>query len=305
MNRKTRILGAIGSAILIIVLALPSHAATIHVPGQQPTIQAGIEAASEGDTVVVASGTYYEHDIVLKSGVRLRSETGEADCVTIDAQGRYMACIIQCVGVDASTSITGFTITGAWHANGGGMKCLRGASPTLTNIVFAQNISDYGGALYCSNASPVLRNVTFRGNWAYLAGGGMYCESSSPALADCTFTNNTADVDGGGLCARVGSLPALSGCTFTGNTAGNSGGGMCCHDNSCPTVIDCTFSGNSAETGSAMCCADDSSPTVVGCTFSGNVEASVVPASGSERLPVAGSGVESGPASAGESHTNS
>ncbi|MCW0300343.1 hypothetical protein, partial [Klebsiella pneumoniae] len=33
----------------------------IHVPADQPTIQAGIMAAVNGDVVVVAEGTYYEN----------------------------------------------------------------------------------------------------------------------------------------------------------------------------------------------------------------------------------------------------
>jgi len=38
-----------------------SQAAIIHVPGDQPTIQAGITVAVTGDTVVVDPGTYFEN----------------------------------------------------------------------------------------------------------------------------------------------------------------------------------------------------------------------------------------------------
>ena len=36
----------------------PATATIIHVPSEQPTIQAAIDAASAGDTVLVAPGTY-------------------------------------------------------------------------------------------------------------------------------------------------------------------------------------------------------------------------------------------------------
>ena len=63
-----------------------SSATTIRVPHDQPTIQIGIHAASPGDTVLVACGTYFEHEIRMKELITLRSETGRPECVTIDAE---------------------------------------------------------------------------------------------------------------------------------------------------------------------------------------------------------------------------
>jgi len=62
-----------------------SLADTIHVPGDQPTIQAGLNAANPGDVVLVAPGTYLEHDIQLAPGVTLQGESG-ASATVIDAE---------------------------------------------------------------------------------------------------------------------------------------------------------------------------------------------------------------------------
>ena len=61
---------------IILTLALPAHSATIHVPGDQPTIQAGIDAAAAGDTVVLACGVYLESGIQLRGGVTVASRWG-------------------------------------------------------------------------------------------------------------------------------------------------------------------------------------------------------------------------------------
>jgi hypothetical protein len=121
--------------LLLIVLtmvcsALTAPCAVIRVPDDEPTISAGVAAASAGDTVLVASGTYHESSIWMKDGVCLTSETGQADCVTIDAQ--FQGKVFYCQTIGSESSIVGFTMTVA-H---GAILCRDGASPTIRNCVF-------------------------------------------------------------------------------------------------------------------------------------------------------------------------
>jgi hypothetical protein len=125
---------------LIILLSIVTAvnfavAAVIHVPGDQPTIQAGLDAAAPGDEVVVACGTYYERDILLSSGVILRSETGEPGCVTVDAKnlGRGFSAI----SLAETATVEGLTVTGGRitdNSEGGG-GCT--ASPAISRSATA------------------------------------------------------------------------------------------------------------------------------------------------------------------------
>lgn len=148
--------------------AVPALATTYHVPDQYPTIQSGIDAASAGDTVLVDCGTYYEHDIVMKSGISLLSETEEAVCATIDA--RAEGRVLYCENVNESSLIKGFTLTGGYledGGSGGGLHCRGYSSPTIASCAVSGN------------------NVTGA------SGGGVYCgEHSSPTIESCTIVDN-------------------------------------------------------------------------------------------------------------------
>ena len=77
------------SAVLLLLLPLPLLAATIYVPSQEPTIQAGIDAASAGDTVLVSCGTYNEHSVTMTSGVAPLGRIRGSSRVIIDTE--YLA----------------------------------------------------------------------------------------------------------------------------------------------------------------------------------------------------------------------
>ena len=64
------------SVALVVLAAIPAGARTWHVPDDAPTIQAGIDSAGVGNNVLVAPGTYFEHDIAMKSGIWVYSEQG-------------------------------------------------------------------------------------------------------------------------------------------------------------------------------------------------------------------------------------
>jgi hypothetical protein len=97
--------GIIVCAAVTLVAAV-SFGATIHVPSQQPTIQAGINAASNGDTVLVAPGTYTERLVVDGKSVAIKSSGGYG--VTFfqwNAVSPYAILITN----SATTSFDGFT----------------------------------------------------------------------------------------------------------------------------------------------------------------------------------------------------
>ena len=107
--------------LLLIALVGCVYGTIINVPEDYNTIQEGINAAVEGDTVLVAQGVYYEN-IVWAATNRIKLiGSGEDDCF-ID--GNQQASVIRfedALGgiIDTNTLITGFTIQDGSAGQGG------------------------------------------------------------------------------------------------------------------------------------------------------------------------------------------
>ncbi|MCK4510099.1 right-handed parallel beta-helix repeat-containing protein [bacterium] len=245
-------------SVALLVAFSCGHASTVHVPLDEPTIQAGIDAASPGDTVEVSCGTYYEHDIVMKSGVRLTSETGDPGCVTIDA-GQLGRCLLFEDAGD-STHVRGFTMTagdapyGPHPWGGGGGICMLDSSPHIEDCIIAGNTSnDIGGGVSCLHSAPRFSDCVIEGNTSEGAGGGFRVEEGSLFLSRCDVTANaTSDYqNGGGVHIDDESVLYASGCTFSENEAGWHGGALYVRMTS--AVFDsCSFVGNTAKDGAAV-----------------------------------------------------
>ena len=268
-----------GSILLSLAFPIPAQirAATIDVPADQPTIQAGVDAASPGDTVQVSSGFYYEHDIVIDSDIVLMSEPGPPGSVNIDAQGLGRG--IRCTSVGPNGVIIGFTVRnavshGAWPAGNGAGLYLDSSSPAIRGCIFRDNVADDfglgGGALAINGSSPTFEDCQFISNHAEEDGGGFVASlSSSAVFLRCEFRGNTAG-DVGALKSEVHSTVELRECRFIENEATQSVAGVRCGGGTSMTIVDCVFAGNDGENVGALGIDADTDVTVENCLFVDN-----------------------------------
>ncbi|MCK4660599.1 MAG: S8 family serine peptidase, partial [Phycisphaerae bacterium] len=225
---------------------------TLHVPGAQyPTIQSAIDAADDGDTVLVANGTYREAgNKDLDFGGRL---------ITLRSAGGAANCIIDCGG-----SGRGF------HFHNGETLLAQVDGFTIVN-----GSDDWGGGVFCEFSSPTITNCVISGNTAnfsfgFYSGGGVFAMGTSLVITNCTVSDNTAWGSGGGICLVGGIGPRVVDCTVTGNTSMFVGGGVVCHCEGNAVISGCTVTNNQAWRTGGVDCAAVNLISVSHCTISGN-----------------------------------
>lgn len=210
-------------------------AAVIHVPADQPTIQAAINVASSGDEIVVSPGTYSEMLNTLGKAIYLHSQAGAATTV-LNGNGQLGPLVTIATGEGSGTILEGFTCTGGAVYNsidgrspvlGGAMRIL-GASPTIRRCLFVRNTAlgqrpAEGGAVYSSSGNPAYYACVFAGNHSSQYGGALAFYGGSVAVYDCSFIGNLSSY-GGAIAQLSTSSLTITNCTFTGNVATYGGG---------------------------------------------------------------------------------
>ena len=260
-----------------IFMASTPWANTIRVPADQNTIQDGVDTAVDGDTVLIANGTYKgignrEIDLGGKSIV-VRSENGPKSTIIDGEQDGRIFDIVS--GEGPGTLIENLTISNgyAYRSDGGGIRC-QDSSPTVVNCIIRDNVAWYsGGGIYCDNCSLTVSDCLILDN----SGSGIACSRSSVDLHDCVVKDNSAGWGGG--ISSYGSRLKLTSCVVSSNSAGYAvehaeafGGGIDCDSVS---LANCIIADNYVKAGiwygfafgGGISC---HSANITNCTFFGN-----------------------------------
>jgi len=265
-------------------------ARTILVPAEYPDIQAAINDANDGDTIIVGPGIYFENINFLGKSITLRSTHPDDPNVVantvIDGSNSTDPNIGSVVtfanGEVAGSVLDGFTITGGtgswlaiswefkglrWNRCGGGVVCYNMSAPTVTNNVFLNNTAGQGGGYYIYGdpvdpddpsypdirLSPIIANNRFVNNSAVVDHG------FAPPNDD--YPNNDHG-DGGAIVAFQGCDAVITGNSMLNNHADMYGGAIHERQWSNGLIEDNRIEGNDSALGAGIHITYISSPTI-------------------------------------------
>lgn len=286
-------------SIIIVCFSLFSpltFAATINVPADQPTIQAGIDTAQNGDTVLVDDGIYKGEGNVnidfLGKSITVKSRNGaEATLIDCEEKLETRGFTFQNSETDASV-LDGFTIKNGMYQKGSAIY-LNAASPTIMNCVIDGNGGNWGAGITCFKSDPIITDCTIMRNNLGISVRGDTVKfgfsyigiPSKPTINNCIITENT----GVGIGCVLDAYAIIKNCTISQNGARgvecnsfsgadittshiteNSGGGLKCVDYSRITIKNSIIDKNTAEEGGGIFCSATSSLFATDCVIANN-----------------------------------
>jgi predicted outer membrane repeat protein len=275
------------------------------------TVGRAIDAAQDGDTIVVLPGTYTGPD---NTNLRIEdmsltfcssdpNDPAVVAATVIDGSGsgEDSARLFSVTGTATPPRVTvaGLTLRNAAKAYGGGALLCQQADLSLVNCTILNCRTTWsGGAVYLTDCRATIRGCAFRGCAADNLGGGvLYARNSEMNLVNCSFDGNkitpvqsfdgalslsrcsfsdNTGAQGGAIYDSVSlALAAQMPLTVTGcsfvRNAATASGGALYIDGAPATISRCTFTADSAGADGGAVCCSWSSPLIDDCTFISNI----------------------------------
>ena len=273
---------------IIALLSITSlFALPIQIPQDFQTIQEGIDAASDGDSVIVAPGMWYEHLIIDEKNIVLGSwflTTGDTAYIrqTI-LNGSNTGRVISVSGISGLARISGFTIEEGRSVEGAAIRILN-SQLVVDHIDILNNTAEcgsnqyvYGGGIFCWTSTLSLSDFTFNNNRALCStppvnpeGGALFAGNSELHLIRGKIIDNYAYL-GGGICLSNNCNAFIQQVDFIANEAPWPGGGICAFGGEL-NITECTFRENKGE---GIYSQTEGSLNLVNCLFTSNERGAV------------------------------
>ncbi len=297
-------------SLILIFSALSLNATIIYIPSDYPAIQSGIDAADDGDTIIIDPGEYFEHlvisekDLIIGSRFILTNDTSFITQTILNGNGTGRGIWIS--DTDNPARISGLTITNCRSTSGAAILVMQ-SYIMIDNVRIIGNTAhcestefSAGGGISVYSSTVILANFLLKSNKAFCItppvnpyGGGLYANNSNLELLNGQILNNEAYL-GAGIFVINSTLQAEStefkenfapyvGCAICSFNSGialdrcnfmenNAPGAVLYHENEYPTVItNCLFANNIGR-----CINVTETLGIVNCTFVNNSNTSIL-----------------------------
>jgi hypothetical protein len=228
----------IAATAAVLAFAITAFSDTIHVDcdggGDYLTIQEGVDAATEGDTVLVAAGVYTgasNRNIDFAGRNLVLVSAAGPDSTVIEVEDLGGTGIRFHSGEDTTAVFRGFTIIHADTA-----VAIHSASPVIDNCVIRDPVDSYwkGPGIHCQSSAAFIRRTQFLWGPGYWERAGLECEfEPGPTIAHCTFTT------WGQAIQSQDCSPTVRHCEFIECYASGAAGASCTGGS--PVFKDCLF----------------------------------------------------------------